>query len=245
MKAYIQTDDSGNFFNVNAYVAHEGFQKMGWETEKFFSLDEIPDQDPADVLVGGIGNVRKRLAQLGIAGSEVEIDYPPELQKYLGRKVWSTTIEALFQDPQSWNVFAKPQTETKKFTGKILREYKDFIGLVDPENPTQIWCSEVVEFLTEWRCFVRYGEIMDIRRYKGAWDTRLDLSVVQNAVADFSQAPAAYGLDFGIDALGQMRLVEVNDGHSLGTYGLNGLHYAKFLAARWAELTHTTDYANF
>lgn len=87
MKAYIQTDKFGNYFNVNAYVANDGFQTLGWETEKYFSIDEIQDNDPAHLVVGGIGNVRKRLVQLGIERTLGEIDYPEELRKYLGRKV--------------------------------------------------------------------------------------------------------------------------------------------------------------
>jgi hypothetical protein len=42
-----------------------------------------------------------------------------------------------------------------------------------------------------------------------------------------------------------MKLVEINDGHSLGTYGISPTNYAKFLSARWSELTKTKDYAHF
>jgi aspartate 1-decarboxylase len=73
----------------------------------------------------------------------------------------------------------------------------------------------------------------------------LDLSFVKNAIHDFKTAPAAYALDVGIDDQNQMKLVEVNDGHSLGTYGISGVNYAKFLSARWAQLTKTKDYADF
>jgi hypothetical protein len=52
-------------------------------------------------------------------------------------------------------------------------------------------------------------------------------------------------LDVRIDDQNQMKLVEVNDGHSLGTYGISGVNYAKFLSARWAQLTKTKDYADF
>ena len=62
---------------------------------------------------------------------------------------------------------------------------------------------------------------------------------------DFKSSPSAYALDFGIDENDRMKLVEVNDGHSLGTYGISATNYAKFLSARWAELTKTKDYANF
>jgi hypothetical protein len=245
MKAYIQTDKLGNFYNVNAYVANDGFQTLGWETKKYFSVDEIIDNDPESLIVGGIGNVRKRLREFGIIGPLNEIDYPKELENYLGRKVWTSTIEEIFNDDQNWNIFIKPKKETKKFVGKVIKGYKDFIGLVDRDNPTEIWCSEIVHFKTEWRCFIRYGEILDIRQYKGVWDSKLDLEVIKNAVEDFKSSPASYALDFGIDEDNKMKLVEVNDGHSLGTYGISAINYAKFLSARWAELTKTKDYAYF
>lgn len=245
MKAYIQTDKNGNFYNVNAYIANEGFQTMGWETQKFSTLEEIPDFEPAHLVVGGIGNVRKRLAQLGIAPPAQEIDYPPTLTKYLGRKVWTSTIEELLENAHNWHVFVKPKNETKKFAGKVLKSYTDFIGLVDKENPTEVWCSEIIDIVTEWRCFIRYGEILDVRQYKGAWDSQIDLQVVKNAIRDFTSAPAAYALDFGVDIHKNMLLIEVNDGHSLGSYGTQPVLYAKFLSARWAELTKTKDFANF
>jgi hypothetical protein len=245
MKAYIQADKSGNFYNVNAYVANEGFQTLGWETEKYFSVDEIKDNDPESLIVGGIGNVRKRLEKFGVERPSNEIDYPKELEKYLGRKVWVSTIEEIFRDEQKWNIFIKPKKETKKFVGKVVKDYKDFIGLVDNDNPTQIWCSEIVNFKTEWRCFIRYGEILDIRQYKGVWDSKIDLSVIKNAIKDFESSPASYALDFGIDENDTMKLVEINDGHSLGTYGISPINYAKFLSARWSELTKTKDYARF
>jgi hypothetical protein len=245
MKAYIQTDKYGNYYNVNAYVANEGFQSLGWETQKYFTVDEIEDLDPESLIVGGIGNVRKRLKQFGIEKPLSEIDYPKDLEKYLGRKVWTSTIEEIIKDDKNWNIFIKPKKETKKFVGKVIKEYKDFIGLVVKDSPTEIWCSEIVNFKTEWRCFIRYGEILDIRQYKGVWDSKLDLDVIKNAVEDFKNAPASYALDFGIDENNTMKLVEVNDGHSLGTYGISATNYAKFLSARWAELTKTKDYANF
>ncbi len=245
MKAYIQTDKTGNFYNVNAFIANEGFELLGWETQKYFSVDEITDNDPETLIVGGIGNVRKRLKHLVIDKPLTEIDYPSELTKYLGRKVWASTLEELFDNVKDWNVFVKPKNDTKKFVGKVVKEYKDFIGLVDKDNPTEIWCSEIVNFKTEWRCFIRYNSILDIRQYKGVWDSTLDLTVIQNAVNDFISSPSAYALDFGVDENNNMKLVEVNDGHSLGSYGISSTNYAKFLSARWAELTKTKDYANF
>ncbi|KMZ43569.1 MULTISPECIES: ATP-grasp domain-containing protein [Bacillales] len=242
MRAYIQANKSGEFYNVNAFIAFEGFASLGWEIIKFHDIHEIKEKNPEDIVVGGIGNVRKRLEILGIERSQGEIDYPDSLSSYFGRKIWTSTIQQLFENKQDWNVFVKPKDITKKFAGKVVKEYKDFIGLIEQDEDTKIWCSEIVDFVTEWRCFIRYGEILDIRQYKGVWDSKLDLRIIKSAVKDYIDAPAAYGLDFGIDRDGNMKLVEINDGHSLGTYGIAPLNYAKFLSARWSELTGTKDY---
>ncbi len=244
MKAYIQSLENGDLLNVNAFVASQGFKKLGWEVIPFFKLEEIQNLNPEDIVVGGIGTVRTRLAQLGVPKTSDEIDYPPSLQKYFRRKIWESTVGNIVTDENNWGIFIKPKTDTKRFTGKVVRNFGDFIGLVQ-DNDTPIWCSEVVDIKTEWRCFIRYGEVLDIRFYHGAWDSKLDLATVKNAVLDFKNAPAAYSLDFGVNELGEMILIEVNDGHSLGSYGIEDLRYAKFLSARWAEMTQTIDHLNF
>jgi hypothetical protein len=147
-------------------------------------------------------------------------------------------------DAGARNIFIKP-VQTKLFKGKVIREFRDFIGLNRAED-VPIWCSEVIDFKTEWRCFVRYGELLDVRYYRGDWGQRLDVERVKEAIEDFEEeAPAAYCLDFGVDENGKYWLVEVNDGYSLGSYGMEPIKYVKFLSARWAELTGTTDYLAF
>ncbi|WP_262150245.1 ATP-grasp domain-containing protein [Chryseobacterium foetidum] len=244
MKVYIQTDKSREFYNVNAYIAYEGFKNFGFEVEKFFDVDEIVDKNPEDIIVGGIGNVRKRIENLNILRPDKEIDYPEELLSFLKRKVWESTINEVYKKG-NWNIFVKPKTETKLFAGKVVNNELDFVGLIFEDKDIEVLCSELVEFKTEWRCFIRYKEILDIRRYKGDWDTKIDINTVRNAIEAFTTQPAAYALDFGVNENNETILVEVNDGHSLGTYGLSPSNYAKFLSARWSELTHTEDYLNF
>lgn len=244
MKAYIQTNKNGEFYNVNAFVAYEGFKNFGFEILKFIDADDISDENLEDIIVGGIGNVRKRLQNLNIIRKNKEIDYPEELKPFLKRKIWSSSINEVF-NKKEWDIFIKPQTETKLFVGKVIKNEMDFLGLIYEKKDTEIWCSELVNFKTEWRCFIRYKEILDIRRYKGDWDTKIDIKTVLSAVDSFISQPNSYALDFGVNESGEMFLVEVNDGHSLGTYGLSSAHYAKFLSARWSQLTQTKDYLNF
>ncbi len=245
MKAYIQTDKDGEFYNINAFSAYEGFKHFGFEIEKFSDANEISDNNPEHIIVGGIGSVRKRLKNLNITRPDKEIDYPDELRPFLKRKIWESTVNTLFKDKNARNIFIKPKTETKLFAGKVITNDTDFIGLVDQEKDTEIFCSELIRFKTEWRCFIRYREILDIRKYKGDWGTCLDVKTVEKAIDGFISQPNSYALDFGINENNETVLVEVNDGHSLGTYGLLSSHYARFLSARWSELTRTEDYLNF
>lgn len=236
MKAYIQTDKNGEFYNVNAFFAFEGFRNFGFKTEKFIDADEISDRNPEHIVAGVIGNVRKRLRNLHISRPDKEIDYPEELMLFLKRKIWESTVDRIFAEKSNWNIFIKPKNETKLFAGKVIKNEMDFIGLIDNDKNTGIWYSELIDFKTEWRCFIRYKEILDIRRYKGAWDTKIDVETVRSAVRSFSLQPNSFALDFGVNENGETILVEVNDGHSLGTYGLSPADYAKFLQQDGASL---------
>lgn len=241
MKAYIQTNEEGDYHNVNAYTASVGFHSLGFEVIKYFDAEDVLNFEKDAIFVGGIGMVRKRLAHLGIEKQD-EIEYPTELRKFLKRRVWKSTLNEIIRNDQV-NIFVKP-LETKLFTGKVIRAFKDYIGLNYSEE-VKVWCSEVVDIVTEWRCFVRYQELLDVRYYKGKWDSQLDIEIVQEAIETYTSQSASYCLDFGVDEIGEHYLIEVNDGHSLGTYGMGAISYAKFLSARWAELTQTEDYLRF
>jgi hypothetical protein len=241
MKAYIQTDKNGDYYNVNAYIASVGFSSLGFEIVKYFDAKAVEETDRDAIFVGGVGMVRERLNILGIEKQD-EIEYPTELREFLNRKVWTSKLNQIITEEQT-GIFIKP-VKTKLFQGKVITEFKDFIGL-NYENDIEIWCSEVVNVVTEWRCFVRYGTLIDVRYYKGNWDSRLNLKIVTDAISKYKNQPKSFCLDFGVDSDGKHYLIEVNDGHSLGSYGMGAISYAKFLSARWSELTETEDLLNF
>lgn len=241
MKVYIQTDSKGDYYNINAFNAAVGFDALAFDVIKYFDIEEVQDTKASTIFVGGIAMVRKRLATLGIT-KQNEIEYPAELDCFLNRKIWKSSLKKIISEKQK-NLFIKP-LETKLFQGKVISNFKDYIGL-NFDYEVKVWCSEVVDIVTEWRCFVRYGRLLDVRYYKGEWDSKLDLTIVKKAIKIYQKQPASYCLDFGVDAKGKHYLIEVNDGHSLGAYGMGAVSYAKFLSARWAELTETEDLLNF
>lgn len=242
MKVYIQSDKNQIPHNYNFMNAYQGFREMGFEIVRFCDKEKLRESDREDVVVGYVDTVRERLYDFGFLTPE--IDYPDELQKYLGRKIRKTTMNEVSDDPTKWPVFVKP-IEDKQFTGVVVHSSKDLIGCGIPGVNQDVYCSEVVDFAAEWRCFVRYGKILSVRPYKGDWRRQYDHRVIENALKDFSSAPAGYAADFGITRDGRTLLVEINDGYSLGCYGLFYIDYAKLLSARWAELTSTKDECAF
>src|SRR5262249_52988742 len=101
-------------------------------------------------------------------------------------------------------------------------------------------CSEVVEWLSEYRVFVIRGEVVGTRLYEGDDGIEIDRQVVNEAIALLEQSnekTAAYGIDFGVMSSGQTALIEWNDGFSLGSYGLDKAIYTDLLITRWCELT--------
>ena len=242
MKVFIQSYESGIPHNYNFMNAYQGFDEMGIEVIPFHDKETLKGSNREDVVVGYVGTVRSRLADFGIITPEM--DYPPELQKYLERKIWQTKMNEVSNNPDCWPVFVKP-LEDKQFTGVVVRSPKDLIGCGIQGVNQDVYCSEIVDFKAEWRCFVRYGHILSVRPYKGDWRKHYDYNVIENAVKEFSSAPAGYAIDFGITGDERTLLIEVNDGYALGCYGLFYLDYAKLLSARWAELTGTEDECAF
>lgn len=242
MRVFIQTREKGKFHNDNFFKAYLGFAEMELETVTFSSNVVLRESKLEDVVVGYVGTVRSRLNDFGI--TTPEMDYPDELEKYLGRKIWKSRINTINSNPNLWPLFVK-SVEDKKFTGVVVRSAKDLISCGSCYENAECLCSEIVNFDAEWRVFVRYGKILDVRPYKGDWRVHYNSSVIENAVNEYRTAPAAYAIDFGVTDDGRTLLIEVNDGYALGSYGLFYPDYAKLLSARWAELTNTVDECDF
>ncbi len=242
MKAYIQCGNNGLPYNMNTFSAMLGFQQMGIETVLFSDKQELSSVEVSDIVVGGVGRVKQFLEERGIVVND--IDYPDSLSAYFGRKIWETESDTFLAENNSFPLFIKPK-QGKLFTGFICNNESDIAGRFSPKESISVYCSEVKNIITEWRCFVRYGKILDIRRYKGELGKIYSLKTVRDMVQAYIDAPAAYSLDIGLTENNETIIVEVNDGYSLGSYGLDPLLYAKLLSARWAELTETEDECAF
>ncbi len=194
MKAYIQCGNNGLPYNMNTFSAMLGFQQMGIETVLFCDKNELNSAETSDIVVGGVGRVKQFLEDRGIYVND--IDYPKSLSMYFGRKIWDTTSDSFLNEKKNYPLFIKPK-QGKLFTGFVCNNESDIAGRFSPEESIPVFCSEVRNIITEWRCFVRYGEILDIRRYKGELGKIYSLKIVKEMVSAYTDSPAAYSIDIG------------------------------------------------
>lgn len=222
----------------SAFTAAEGFTKLGVEVIPFREVEEIeraPDLSPETIVCGQIRDVWAALARLGHP-RPVELDYPDHLAWLAGRRVERTTLGATRELGRP--VFVKP-TRAKLFTGLVLSpsNTQSRITLAPYPDDLEVLVSDVVDFVSEWRCFVCRDEVVGVRPYRGAWDVPPDREALSRAVTEGrGRMPAGHSLDLGVTADGRTLLVEANDGYALGSYGLPSIPYAQLLEARWDEL---------
>lgn len=240
MRAFLQCDSTGYPCNPNVFTAFAGLRAMGCECVFFQKYEELIEHKHCkeELIVSGIEMIKQRLQDFGIDCTA--INYPEELQKFLGRRIWKSTINEVANTLALWPVFVK-SVEGKRLTGRIINSIHDLVGCGCCDDNYEVLCSEPVDFIAEWRVFVRYGKILDVRPYRGDWKVHYDPCVIEDAINAYVTAPHAYGIDFGVTSNGKTLLVEVNEGYALGCYGLFPHLYVKLLITRWAELTDTLD----
>lgn len=235
MKAFIYAF-KGEPWNEECRAAFNGFKKLGVECVLFSTNEQLEQRMPEDVVVGGMLIMSHALSKFGIIPPSY--DYPEELKKYRGRNIQTIKLRNLKEEKLP--VFIKP-AEEKAAKGLVVHSLNEISEYEQLDPDADILCSEVVNFISEWRCFVRYGKIIGIQHYNGDSNTQCDITVIKNAVTDFKTIPAACSLDFGMTDDGRTLLIEMNDGYAIGCYGLDDVLYAKFLTARWSELMGTKD----
>lgn len=247
-----ETDVNANVEATKFYIRHRedypetelqdysrrGFWTMGIETAPFEWIDDIEnmtDLSPTVGVAGYIGDIHRALKKMGCLIPQ-NIDYPEPLRFLLKRSIMRGTLEDVRKTTSP--LFVKPELDHKLFTGFVWNN--DEISrrrILTCPDEVPVWISEPIVILSEYRTFILDNEILDCRKYKGIWGICPDSKVVEDAVDKMRQiAPKAYCLDFGVTDKGETVLIEMNEGFSMGHYGLHPVQYARMLSARWFEL---------
>lgn len=194
-----------------------------------------------DFVAGEIPSMKAAMKQFGIDYSYN--DYPDCLRKHFHRNIWTDSMRTikreLFDKGEITPTFIKPKGNLKKFTGFVITTIDDLQYTNHAGDNTEIYCSEPVIWLSEFRCPVINGEVRGMFKvpYTGHdSDIHPDFNVVQQMADEFKDSPKAYCLDVGVLSTGETALVEVNDAFSIGKYGMSSKLYGELVTTRWKEL---------
>jgi hypothetical protein len=218
-------------------------ESRGIPCELFTTKRLVRNQLPIDsetLVVGDNPTILLVLKKLGIHW--VNDSYPASLRLYLKRTIWESTIRKLLIESNHREIshlFVKPKSKAKLFTGFVIASNDDLYFLDRFSGDTDIYCSSVVNWFSEFRVFVIRSKIVGIKCYAGDEGLTLNMEFVENAVRAFEnsdQRTNAYGIDFGILENGETALIEWNDGFALGSYDLEKEVYTKLILARWEEI---------
>lgn len=236
-KVYIQ---SVNNFPISdwAVSAYIGFKERGAIIKLYEDIDQVP-VSKEHMVVGYIQDTNKYLTKLG--GQPLKaLNIPTELLPFTGRDVKVMTM-AEFKQDRTLPIFVKP--------GGLSKEYSDIFtaGVITKETSRQnffngipdtypVLVSEVVDFVSEYRCYVIDGQLKGIKHYLGNIRVFPDVKVIDSAITAYTTQPVGYAIDFGVTSEGRTLLVEVNDGFSLGNYGLSDMDYSTLLVKRWYQI---------
>jgi hypothetical protein len=274
MKIWAKIRKVGNqefYHSHNISQAVHGFREMGAEIVNYETIDEIYQWVTQDDIV--LDYIDQCLTIFDKFNKHPHLeDYPEVLKPYLGRKTWNDTIDHINTDPSTWGVFVKP-TKEKAFTGKIINGPADLVGCGSCYENYNVLCSEVLDIKREWRGFVYYDKLIDIRPYHGDWHYNYDpetIDEIMKAFVAWEDRPVACSIDFAVvmknhtisefkhNKEGKMYRIgshqepceetiflEANDAYALGNYGLDPLLYAKLISARWSQILDRPDEFNF
>ena len=241
--------------SINIANAMYGFLELGAEVTTYHSLDDVFDRiSREDIVIDYLQQCNEVFHKFGVIPKIP--DYPDALRVFLGRKVWRDTIDSISCNEKKWSAgyFVKP-IKDKRFTGRIVNSISDLAGCGSCYENYEVLVSEPLEILAEWRAFILYDELLDVRPYgilldntRKSYEHHYDISTVRQMLTSFcgwDERPTACSMDICFTRDGRTLLVEMNDAYALGCYGLPSVLYAKLISARWSQLLERADEYKF
>ena len=242
MKTVYLHRQNNRFLSVNVQAAYQGFAKRGHPTKGFTSeqLPLITAQSKGEFIVaGGINSLRNIIKMAGVKAPEIHNPHD-HLPQYCNRNIYESTLGEVRQIVDGKDhfqpFFIKPLVDDKTFTGFVLKNQMDLFSLRNLPGNMKLMVSEVVNFVSEYRCFVMHHHLIGSKNYTGSFKVLPDFDIVENAIKDYKDQKAAYSIDFGTTDKGETLLIEINDAFGLSAYGLDPVPYSQMLEVRWEEI---------
>jgi hypothetical protein len=220
---------------------HQYLEKIGYQIR---SEEEILQLDPrfCDVIFAE-SEIIEKLLKKTFPQYQTIPTYPEELNHLYRRKIERISFNDLTKMQRP--IFVKPVSNNKSFTGFVLKkqnlfEEEAYDGFeLDPKE--QIYVSESVEFLNEYRLFIANSEvvgivesshfILDREKIKSSDpDRSFILEVLKCNTHPWSV------IDIGQLSTGQWAVVEVNPPYALSSYDWPIEKYVNYCQAAWLTL---------
>jgi len=251
MRAWVEELPKNPQVYLNMVQSAHWFELRGYEVVRFEHADIAAgrlDDDllrrPDEMVVRGVvGTVRAALRRAGRPEAP-NIDLPAALSPWFGRTVGKSTlgeVRARVESPGFEPCHVKPLYHHKLFTGMVVRKFRDLVSTAAVADDIPVLVQGCVTFRSEWRVSVLRDQILHAGFYRGDPLVFPDPNAMRSALAAFTDRPIAFAMDWGVTDSGATILVEVNDGYSLGNYGLGGAGYTAMVEARWRELMGLED----
>ena len=241
MRVWCRTMEDGDYASINVATAAAGFRSLGATIERYIKIDDILGWvTKNDIVVDGVRQTEQVFQKYGIICNVS--DYPEVLLPFTGRRIWTDTVGNL-RKGCSEALFVKP-TKEKLFTGRIITSPQDWAPLINIPLGQEVYCSNIIDTQSEYRAFIRYDKILDVRLYHGDYHYSVDSSLIDSALVAFTKwegHPSACALDFAVTNKRNTVFLEFNDAYSIGAYGLDPSVYARFLTTRWTQLMDVPD----
>jgi len=209
MKIWAKIRENGEYHSHNIAHAVFGFREMGAEIVKYNTIDEIYQWVTRDDIVLDYIDQCNTIFNKFNVKPDVP-DYPEQLKAFLGRRIWTDTINSIASNQEKWSAgyFVKPFRE-KAFTGKVISSIADLVGCGNHSENYEVYVSEPVNIMAEWRCFILYDKIIDIRPYgadilKGnsnSWKYHYNPQIVEdmfNSFLKWEDRPIACSMDIAV-----------------------------------------------
>lgn len=234
-KIYIVGKD--NFPLVDwACSAYLGAKEKGFEPILFYDINEVP-VSKSNMVVTFIEDTSEYFKKLDV-DVPFALNVPPCLEKFIKRDIEYMTMSEFLEDPRE-PIFVKPASKGKPFPSGVIKKCSSkplVLGELDPNELCMV--SNVIEIISEYRCYVIKGILKAIKHYQG--DIRIfpNIKIIDEAISMYDAAPCSYVMDFGINSAGETILIECNDAWSVGNYGLENRDYIYMLMSRWIEIVN-------
>ncbi len=234
MNAYIQLQVKSW---MNRETVQRGLEYRGHNVALIEKEDVAKYIDNESIYYGNVGFIRDVVALLGYTPKYYG-HVPEELYHWAGRKIEYVPVSSIFKEKE--RCFIKPVPEKgKQFDGFVYNANQMdslYVANYFLTGDEIVIKSEVVEFVSEWRCYVCDGEVLDGKHYKGYFEVFPNYEIAKFAAKAWKDAPAAWSCDLGVLKDGRTVIVEVNDTMCLGMYGLDTRKAGLMVERRWEEI---------